>query len=83
MYEISINNMKKYKDKTFITRNIIGLLFSSHMSFIITTNWNETSKECGKKQHTNEGTQQSASEDMTPKALTTTSECTCIYYNHI
>ena len=35
---ISINNMKKYKDKTFITRNIIGLLFISHMSLIITTN---------------------------------------------
>jgi len=30
--------MKKYKDKTFITKNIIGLLFSSRMSFIITTN---------------------------------------------
>ena len=36
-----------------------------------------------KKQHTNEGTQLSASEDMTPKALTTTSQRTRIYYNHI
>jgi hypothetical protein len=75
--------MKKYKDKTSITKNIIGLLFSSLMSFIITTNWDETRKDCGKKQHTNEGTQFSASEDMTPKDLTTTSECTYIYYNHI
>jgi hypothetical protein len=75
--------MKKYKDKTFITRNIVGLLFSSHMLFIITKNGDETRKDCGKKQHTNEGTQLSAAEDMTPKALTTTIECTCIYYNNI
>jgi hypothetical protein len=80
---ISINNMKRYKDKTFTIRNIVGLLFSSHMSFIITTNGDETRKDCGKNQHTNKGTELSAAEDMTPTALTTTTECTHIYYNNI
>jgi hypothetical protein len=41
--------MKKYRDKTFITRNIASLLFSSHMSFIITTNGDETRRTVEKK----------------------------------
>lgn len=34
---IFIHNMKKHKEKTSITKHITGLLFSSHMSFVITT----------------------------------------------
>jgi len=45
---ISINNMKKYKDKTFITSNIIGLSFSNHLS-LQQAEMNETRKDCGKK----------------------------------
>jgi phosphomannomutase len=75
--------MKKYKDKTFITRNVIGLLFSSHMLSSLQQTEMKQGRTVIKKQYTNEGTQLSASELMTPKVLTTRSECTRIYCNHI